>query len=277
MTGVLLTGFALAGVYGITESFESIDSIESLPPELQSANLIETFHQELPAPSPVQGSVKIPIFIYHSVRPHIAGESMMQEAYDISPELLEQQLKYLKDNGYTAITLDQLVTDIEMGTTSNSKPVVLTFDDGWENQYKNAFPLLKKYHMTATFFIYTNPIGTLHYLTWDEIKEMDAAGMTIGDHTLSHPYLKKLSIDQLTKEVTQSKTIIEKHLGKPVVHFASPFGYSNPNIMAVVKAAGYNTARTTYKGTYHTKEELFKLRGVLVTDSFDYFVAELKN
>ncbi len=246
-----------------------------MPAEIRSANIIEIYFQSLPEEKPAPAAVKVPIFIYHSVRPHIAGESAMQDAYDVTPELLERELAYLRDNGYTTITPDTLAADLKAGTTSPTKPVMLTFDDGWENQYKYAFPLLKKYHATATFYIYTNPISKQkHFLTWEEVKEMSDAGMTIGDHTLSHPYLKKLPLDAFKREVTESKTIIEQHIGKPVVHFASPFGFTDADIMQILGQAGYATARTTYKGVY--QDNALRLRGILVTDSFDYFISQLK-
>ena len=161
----------------------------------------------------------------------------------------------------------------DASTSPATKPVLLTFDDGWENQYKYAFPLLKKYGMLATFYVYTNPIGTKHFLSWDEIREMDAAGMTIAAHSVSHPYYKELSLAAVKDEVEKSKQIIESHIGKPVVHFASPFGYTNPDIIEIIKAAGYKTARTTYKGIY--QDNAFRLRGFLVSDNYKDFVKEL--
>lgn len=236
----------------------------------------EKKYQNEPETPHLPNALKVPIFIYHSVRPHVARESKLQDAYDITPELLEQQLAYLKDNNYTTITLDDLVRDLNNSTTSPiTKPVILTFDDGWENQYHYAFPILKKYHMTATFYIFTNPIGKKpHFLTWNQIKEMDDAGMTIAAHTITHPYLQKISDAQLRREIFKSKQILEKHLEHPVLHFSSPFGFSDTNIEALLKGAGYRTGRTTYKGVY--QDDPWRLRGILVSDSFDNFVEVLK-
>ena len=208
----------------------------------------------------------IPIFIYHSVRPDFLGESVMQKSFSITPETFEAQLQYLETHGYTSITLDELELDIENGTTSPiAKPVVLTFDDGNRNQYEYAFPLLKKYHDTATFFIYTNPIGKdPDFMTWDQVKELDAAGMTIGDHTLSHPYLSKLTPQELRIEVLGAKLVLEDHLGKSVVHFASPFGSTSDELVALLKEAGFKTGRTTDKGAYHSKDDILRLTGFLV-------------
>ncbi len=275
-----LTLWSVMHVFGKEFLSEDLPKFESaiarIPSEIRTANIIEVYFQTLPEETPLPAAVKVPIFIYHSVRPHIAGESSKQDAYDITPELLEQELVYLRDNGYTTITPDTLAADIKAGTTSPiAKPVMLTFDDGWENQYTYAFPLLKKYNVTATFYVYTNPISKQkHFFTWDEIKEMSDAGMTIADHTLSHPYLKKLPLDEFRREVTESKAILEQHLGKPVTHFASPFGYTDADFIQILGQAGYTTARTTYKGVY--QDNALRLRGILTTDSMDYFVSMLK-
>lgn len=244
--------------------------------EQQSA-AIETSFQNQPVLPHAPDALDIPIFIYHSVRPHYAGESKLQDAYDITPELLEQQLAYLRKNGYTAINMDDLTLYVMSGKIpAGMKPVVLTFDDGWQNQYVYAFPLLKKYGMKAVFYVYTDPISVMpHYLTWDELKEMDAAGMQIEDHTLSHPYLKDLSDADIEREMAESKKIIESHVGKPVLHFASPFGYTSERVQALAREVGFVTARTTYKGAFHDKNSLLSLTGFLVTDDIKDFTDAL--
>ena len=268
LLAVLIVEFAVFRHLNIKETVALI----SLEAEEEWAG-VEKALQELPEEAPPPQSLRIPIFIYHHIRPYVIGESARQNQFDITPELFDQQLAYLENHGFTTITLDDLMRDVASGTTTPAhKPVILTFDDGWENQYEYAFPLLKKHHMIGTFYVYTNPIGTRVYFTWDQLREMDAAGMTIADHTLSHPYFKKISLDEVRREVVESKKILEEKLGKPVLHFASPYGYTDENIQKIVREAGYKTARTTYKGTYHAKDSLMKLRGILVNDSLNDFI-----
>ncbi|MHB8652048.1 MAG: polysaccharide deacetylase family protein [Minisyncoccota bacterium] len=223
-------------------------------------------------------SVRIPIFIYHSVLPDHPSETPIQKEYTITPELFEQQLIYLRDHGYTTISLDELVRDIKMGTTSPTiKPVVLTFDDGWRNQYYYAFPLLKKYHATATFFVYTNPISrSPNFLTWDELREMQSAGMTFGDHTLSHPYLSRLTAEEIHAEVLGGKKVLEEHLGIPITHFASPFGYTDPALESFLKEKGFSFSRTTYVGSQHAERDLFHATGFLVHRTIHDFIWALQ-
>ena len=101
--------------------------------------------------------------------------------------------------------------------------------------------------------------------------------MTIGDHTLTHPLLPRLTPAELKREITVSKSIIEGQIGHPVNHFASPFGNTSALIRKTVEDAGFVTARTTYSGVYHTKSDLLKLRGELSTDHINDFIYTLTN
>ena len=234
----------------------------------------ENGYQQVPVATSSPNAIRVPVLIYHSVRPDYLGETRNQKDFSITPELFEQQLMYLKKNGFTVISLDQLTNDVVTGTTSPvRKPVVLTFDDGLENQYKYAFPLLQKYHMIGTFYIYTHPLDTHnpHYLTWEQVKNLNTAGMTIGDHTITHPFLSKLSPEALRSEVLTAKIEIEKEIGEPVRHFASPFGYTSPELVQILKDVGFVTGRTTYRGAHHDKGDELQLKGFLVSRSMRDF------
>lgn len=222
------------------------------------------------------GSVRIPILIYHSVRPHSPGEIPLVKYYDVAPSSLEKQLQYLKDNGYVVISLNYLADALQETIALPPRSVVLTFDDGWENQYVYAFPLLKKYNDTATFFIFTDVINHEHFLTWSQIREMDNAGMTIGGHTRTHPFLPSITDKaDLENEIINGKKIAETKLGHPIQIFAYPFGNYNDQIITVVKKAGYVAARSAYKGIYNSRKDLYKLKGVEITDNFTRFVKDL--
>ena len=174
------------------------------------------------------------------------------------------------------VSFDAFVDQLLKNTPLPPKPVVITFDDGWQSQYTNAFPLLQKYGDTATFFIYTNAIGQKHFLTWQQVKNLDAAGMTIGSHTESHPYLLKITAKQrLTEEIAGSKQIIESQLGKKINFFAYPFGHYNKTIIDAVKEAGYKAARSFYRGVYNTKDDLFTLKVIKASNNFNEFVKDL--
>lgn len=222
------------------------------------------------------GAIKVPILIYHSVAPHGAFQSPIQVYYDVAPASLDKQLKYLKDNGYTVIGLDYLADALAQTITLPPKPIVITFDDGWENQFIYAYPTLKRYNNTATFFIYTHAIGHENFLTWDQVRTMDNGGMSIGGHTRTHPYLLGITDPvALRTEIIGGKSVIENRIGHSISLFAYPFGQYNNQVIDIVKEAGYRAARSGYKGIYHTKDDLYKLKGIEVTDDFNKFLRDI--
>lgn len=217
-------------------------------------------------------SIHVPIFIYHSVRPHLPVETPVLKRYTVSPQSFEQQLKYLKENGYTVVSFSYLIEALKKNTIIPPKSVVLTFDDGWHNQFLYAFPVLKKYDDTATFFVFTNSINRHNFLSWEELAQMSQAGMTIGGHTKSHPYLIGITDEKILKnEIAGGKETLEKALGHKVNLFAYPFGQYNDKIIKIVEEAGYIAARSTYRGTKNSIDDIYKLRGVEATDDFSQF------
>ena len=185
-------------------------------------------------------------------------------------------MQYLKDADYVVIGLDFLASALEQNISLPPKSVVLTFDDGWRSQYSYAFPVLKKYGFTATFFIYTDAIDHNYFLTWDQVRFMNSEGMTIGGHTKSHPYLPDVHDPaQLREEIIGGKRIIEDQIHQKIDLFAYPFGHYRDEIIAIVKEAGYTAARSAYKGINHTKDDLYKLKAVEATDDFGKFVDDL--
>ena len=223
-------------------------------------------------------SVRVPILIYHSMLPHTPAQSPLQRYYDVAPESFIKEMRYLKDADYTVISLRFLADALDQNITLPSKSVVLTFDDGWRSQYAYAFPTLKKYDFTATFFIYTNAIDHDHFLTWDQVRLMNGSGMTIGGHTESHPYLPVIHYPaRLREEKIGVKRIIEDQIHQKIDLFAYPFGHYRDDIIKIVKEAGYVAARSTYGGVHHVKDDLYKLKAIEVTDDFDKFTQDLTN
>jgi peptidoglycan/xylan/chitin deacetylase (PgdA/CDA1 family) len=236
------------------------------------------------APEFYSHDAKLTILTYHSVRPHLAHENSSLKHYTVSPDAFEKQLKYLKDQDYHVIGFQDLLDALLYNRPLPARPVILTFDDGWENQYQYAFPLLKKYQMVGTFFIYTHPIGTIHangyrsFLSWAQIREMDHAGMTIGGHTQTHPLLLKLKHRQdIAFEIAGGKKIIEQHLGHAIDFFAYPYGEYNDMIIKEVKKAGFLAARSCVDGKNQSLALRYQLLAFEVTDSFEVFLKLLKD
>lgn len=205
--------------------------------------------------------IQLTILVYHIVRPAYASDSAAVRALALAPETFDAELKHLQMSGYHIVTYADLEASLASSRPLPPKPVLLTFDDGWSDQYTYAFPILKKYQDTATFFVFTNAIGSKGFLTWAQLREMLAAGMRVGDHSRSHPYLVKISSEsKLWSEIDGSKKLLEEKLGVPINEFAYPFGQHNPAIIALVKEAGFRSARGDYwYGSEITKDQLYTL------------------
>ncbi|HEY9228140.1 MAG TPA: polysaccharide deacetylase family protein, partial [Gemmatimonadaceae bacterium] len=160
-------------------------------------------------------------------------------------------------------------------STLPERAVVITFDDGWASQYRYAFPILRQLGLTATFFIYSKPIG--HdplWMNWGQIRELQDAGMTIGSHSRTHPLLTDLRVS-LQDEIDDSRADIKRMTGKLPAFFAYPYGAWDPRSMAQVEAAGYRAGRALPGGPWNSPTNRFALQSVLITDDMEVFEREL--
>jgi peptidoglycan/xylan/chitin deacetylase (PgdA/CDA1 family) len=184
----------------------------------------------------------ISIFCYHRV------VSKPVSKYDLTPAQLEAHLQFFKSQGYQPITVTQFLRYQKKPALFPEKPVILTFDDGTKSHYTEVLPLLKKYDFKATFYIFPNATrgSKKRWLGWDEIAEIARAGMDIGSHALSHPYLTaRDEMDEpqyqewLERELVQSKKILEEHLKIQVKTLAYPFGLYDRIVETAAVKAGY--------------------------------------
>ena len=230
-----------------------------LPPVSQATNL--TPEKNMPT------EFKIPILMYHYVETNLQPTDEIRQRLTVTPDYFADQLKSLQSANYQSWFV-QDVPDLltkELLPGPNKKPVVLTFDDGYEDFYTVAFPLLKKYNFKATIYIIYNLIDHRGYLTTDQIKELIASGLVeVGSHTLNHPNLKTVSNEVLRYEIEQSKAKLERKFDLTIKTFAYPYGAFSPTALAEVQAAGYTAAVSTHPGTYQTVADLFQLNRVRV-------------
>jgi len=199
----------------------------------------------LPPKSPKK--VKIPILLYHYVEVVKDKNDFLRSRLAVSPQNFENQLILLKKSGYTFY----FVKDIDNILKSKliSKPVILTFDDGYGDFYTDAFPILKRQDAKATAFINSGLIGRPNYMTQDQVREVVSSGLVeIGGHGFSHQNLVSIGLESAKKIVNDDvSTIQETYKIKPV-SFAYPYGSYNDNIRKVVNDAGYKYAVTLDKG-----------------------------
>lgn len=220
--------------------------------------------------------------MYHHVREPGPGLSTVDVLrYAVSPAEFEKQLDYLKQNGYTTIDTHALDRAMRDGVALPRKPVILTFDDGWETQYDIVFPLLKERGMVGVFFVHTGVLrdgeGAGSSMSWSEVCEMEDAGMDIECHTLSHPSLPQISPEQLDKELGDSRRTLEAQLGRPVTAIAYPFGDFTDREIEAVDKAGYRLAFTTEVGLAQSLREPLEIHRTIITyfDSLSDFEIKL--
>lgn len=214
------------------------------------------FPATLPVPAQV---VKLPILMFHHTGEPPAGADELRQGLTVSTADLEAQLAYLKQAGYQPVSETQLFKALYGGVPLPPNPVMLTFDDGYVDNYQVVVPILEKYDFPATFYIVTDLVGTPEYMSWDQIVELDRKGMDIGSHTAAHRDLTTLGAVDLQAEVADSAGILKEHLGHPVYWFCYPAGKYDADVIASVKESGYLLATSTDPGEQQSSDDPFVL------------------
>jgi peptidoglycan/xylan/chitin deacetylase (PgdA/CDA1 family) len=211
----------------------------------------------------------IPILYYHFVKKPNANtriKGLYTNAFHF-----EWQIKMLINRGFIFLTFEEIA---KKNYDINNRNVILTFDDGCESLYYNAFPILKKYGIKAVIYLVSNSIGArnvvwplnenldpLNILTKEQILEMTNYGIEIGSHLCHHVHLPQLSLAEIREELVLSKEILESELGKEIYSVAYPFGSYNSEILQIAEQSGYQFGVTTKSGNNLTANnlELFRI------------------
>ena len=221
--------------------------------------------------------VGIPVLYYHSVLPD--SEVTTRNEVTISPENLKTQLQLVKDLGYTTLTMSELNDYIINNKEIPKKSILITFDDGYADNYVHAFPILKELDMKATIFVISSGIDGGYYMSSDQLKDMVNYGIDIESHTVNHVHLDTLPYEEQLKELKDSKATIEKVTNKEVLSIAFPFGDYNENTLKAVTEAGYSIAFTTNRGLANRTDNKIALDRIYVSSeySIDTFKDRLLN
>lgn len=221
----------------------------------------------------VPNASSVPMLYYHSVNPSEANEII------ISPEKLKNQLMLIKNLGYNTITIDELNDYLTSNKNIPEKSIVISFDDGYMDNYTYAFPILKELNMKATIFLITSGIDDGYYLSSDQIKEMASYGIDFESHTVSHKKLDTLTYEEQLSELKNSKITLENLLNKKINTIAYPFGAYNEDTIKAAKEANYTLAFTTKYGNIHIGDSLLELNRIYVNtyDTMDKFKERLLN
>jgi peptidoglycan/xylan/chitin deacetylase (PgdA/CDA1 family) len=223
---------------------------------------------------------RVPALLYHHFAPgeRVDGEvnAKYHPVYFCYEAAFDEQMKYLCSEGYTSISLNEFVAFQKQRAALPSKPIIITFDDGFMSNYLYAFPILKKYGMTATIFM-TVDVEAENFkkyqavdapLTKAQLKEMSESGICIESHSMTHPYLSSLSTEAVRWELLESRRFLESLLQKPIKFIAIPSGAYDHRVKSLVRETGYEAAFCMLKGTNHRRSDPYSLRRLVIGRDF---------
>lgn len=220
-----------------------------------------------------KNELKIIILNYHKI-------DDTNIALSVAPQEFERQMAYLKAKGYNTITPDALVDYLEGNGELPVKPLLITFDDGYVDNYTNAYPVLKKYGFQATIFVITDYLNLYpDYITWDQAKEMSQNGITIASHTMQHKSMTTLRDEELYEELQGSAMAINLHIGQQSQFVAYPTGTYNLHVAEVIKKCGYRAAFTIKYGNVDRASNVYALERVPIfrtNNTFQSFLERIK-
>ncbi|HLG64940.1 MAG TPA: polysaccharide deacetylase family protein [Ktedonosporobacter sp.] len=208
----------------------------------------------LPPLTPVSRRVKVPILMYHHIT-DVKPKNLLDLSLTVTPTMFNKQLDYLKRQKYQTITFNQLFNALYYNAPLPAKPIILTFDDGYDDAYQFAYPALKAHGYSGMFYIITGKVGWQGQMTWDQMRTMVTGGMQMGSHTIHHVNIGQVFLNsriQAQQEVQISQMDLEKHLGIVVQQFCYPSGEPfrhgslilQQQVMNLLAANGYIGATT---------------------------------
>lgn len=211
--------------------------------------------------------------VYHRVCP---DADAFASSYVVSTSDFRRQMEYLVRHGYRAVTVDELLAT-NGAASPGGRRVLLTFDDGYLDNYTEAFPILREYGLPALIFLvadfsrrinwWDTPLGVPEtaLLQPEQIREMAAHGIEFGSHSLEHSSLPQLTDGELRRQLEESKAAIEASTGRPVRAFSYPYSHVDARVKAALRASGYSCGFTVNDGPLRATQDLWEIRRVNVT------------
>lgn len=200
-------------------------------------------------PNSVSATAAIPILMYHYIGNNPNPKDLARNTLSVPPDKFEAQLDYLSKNGYTPISLDTLYGIFNKQAAALSRPIVLTFDDGYQDFYTIAYPILRRFNFHAVSFIPTGLMGAGYYMNWNQIKEIAQSGLvTFEAHTVTHASLASLNSATALKQMIDSKNVLQSQTGYPVNFIAYPNGSTNSSVQIGAQKAGFLGGLGTWYG-----------------------------
>jgi len=208
----------------------------------------------------------VPVLMYHHVQPEAAAIAHGQTGLSVDPTIFDQQMNYLVTHGYSAITAEQLVLALRNHSPLPAKSVVITLDDGYQDNFDYAYPTFQKYHLMANLMVATGLLGGVGnntYYTWDELSQMVGSGLIYTtDHTWSHFSMGTGKSEKDQSEIMTAKQQLESHLGYTQTVFTYPYGtgYNNARVTQELIQDGFLGAYSTVPGKWQCDSYIYALR-----------------
>ncbi len=239
----------------------------------------------------VKEAFRVPILMYHSISDNRQFDGHPYYETNTTPQVFADHMRYLYQSGYEPVTLAGLIDDFRNGFPQKRKRIVITFDDGFQNFYTRAFPILSKYEFKASMYLPTRfinnkrrKLSTRNCMSWQEVRELQAYGIEFGSHSVTHGKLCDMSEGDIFYELNESKRRIEKETNQPVYTFAYPYAFPEQSrkfkelIKKSLVSCGYTAGLTTSIGMASEHSDKYLLKRIPV-NSFDdilFFRAKLK-
>ena len=226
------------------------------------------------------------ILMYHMVS---EPKTSQDRRFAIPPHRFARHIRGLADRDYRFVSLADLLNFVSGTSSLPQNAVSLTFDDGYADNYEKAYPILDRYGVPATIFLVSGLVGKKnewmngrgfserHLMSWEQARELDRHGITLGAHTVNHVRLPNVDHAIARRELKDCKRMIEDQLGKEICHFAYPYGLLNESIRDLVSEAGFRTACSTRPGPNTRSTDLLILKRIEVygTDSVAQVVRKM--
>jgi peptidoglycan/xylan/chitin deacetylase (PgdA/CDA1 family) len=257
----------LIGIYIISPKLKALKTIS--PTDL--AQKYETAPTPTPTPKPLTFAemnelygpcVRLPVLMYHHIEDKASAEEKNQTALNVETEVFKTQMRYLKDQGYTVVSMNELISFFDNGVAPSPKSVILTFDDGYDDFSVNAAPILNEMGFKATIFISTGLIDNPGYLSWSNITSLGPS-FYFGNHSWSHKNLQTTNEKVEFEITTGDKQLTERGLNSPKV-FAYPYGLASDNAKSVLQKLEYKLAFSTKPGSTQCLKLRFDLPRVRI-------------
>ncbi len=193
-------------------------------------------------PQEVLARSTVPVLCFHQLREFRSDDSAYARTMITPPPVFTAQVQALRDGGYTPVTAAAFIDHLQFGAALPERPALLTFDDGSVTHHSVALPVLGELGFPATFFPMTVVLDKPDWLSSDQLRDLDRAGMTIGAHTWDHQRVDRLTGDQWATQLDQPRAQLAEVLGHPVDLLAYPFGVWSQEALSHVATVGYRAA-----------------------------------